>query len=344
MGAFSSFFAQLRQFFPPDLSPSYLRAELAPVWQTAEIAAGGMLFALSFGLLLALIIGARLPGSRALYALLVAVRSIPDLTLAILCVVLVGLGPGAGLVAIATYYGAAMGKVAGDLFVSADPGPVESLSSTGAGRFTVAFYGLMPLRLKDLMTYGAYDIECAMRAAVIVGAVGAGGIGTELIGSINALDYQRTTTLVLLLILLIAVFDKLAWLVRRYPRLLVAFVVLGLYSAWDLRPRMFAFSHTVEVLRRMWPPQLSPEQIHALPRLAGETLLVAFAGTAMAMVFAFPLGAAAARNLSPAVIHAPVRRLLEMLRAIPEVVWGLLFISAGVMGPRAGVIALALHS
>src|SRR5947209_1077706 len=145
MGAFSSFFAQLRQFFPPDLSPSYLRAELAPVWQTVEIAAGGMLFSLSFGLLLALIIGALLP---------------------------------------------------------------------------------------------------RMRAAVIVGAVGAGGIGTELIGSINALDYQRTTTLVLLLVLMMAAFDKLAWLVRRYPRLLAGFAILGLYSAWDLRPKMLALSHT----------------------------------------------------------------------------------------------------
>ena len=62
---------------------------------------------------------------------------------------------------------------------------------------------------------------------------------------------------VLLLVLMIAAFDKLAWLVRRYPRLLAAFAILGLYSAWDLRPRMFAFSHTVEVLRRMWPPLMS---------------------------------------------------------------------------------------
>lgn len=344
MYAPDSLFSQMRQFFPPDLSPSYLRAELPAVWQTVELAAGGMLFALSIGLLLALIIGARLPGWRFLYAALVAVRSIPDLTLAILCVVIVGIGPGAGLLAIAIYYGAAMGKVGGDLFASADRGPVESLAATGAARFTVAFYGQLPLRFKDMLTYGAYDFECAMRAAMIVGAVGAGGIGTELVGAINGLEYQRVTTLVLLLVLLIAIFDKLAWLVRKYPRLLLAFVALGAYSAWDLRPGMFALSHTWQVLRTMWPPRLSPEQVHALPGLVGETFLIAVGGTVIAMLMALPLGAAAARNLSPAWLREPVRRLLEILRAIPEVVWGLIFVSAAIMGPPSGIAALALHS
>src|SRR5262249_16934397 len=132
MSGLDYFVSQLRQFYPPDLSPSYLRAERVPLVQTVEIAAGGMVFALGLGLVLALIIGARLPGSRILYSSLVALRSVPDLTLAILCVMLFGLGPGAGILAIALYYGAAMGKVFGDLFISADPGPVEALQATGA--------------------------------------------------------------------------------------------------------------------------------------------------------------------------------------------------------------------
>jgi phosphonate transport system permease protein len=237
-----------------------------------------------------------------------------------------------------------MGKVCGDLFLSADPGPVESLGSTGAGPFTIAFYGLLPLRLKDLLTYGAYDFECAMRAAVIVGAVGAGGIGTELVSTINQYDSQKTTTLVILLVLLIAAFDKLATLVRKYPSLLAGFVVVGVLSAWINRPRMFAFTHTLDVLGRMWPPHLTPVQVHDLPQLLGETLAIAFGGTALAVVFALPLGALAARNLAPTFLHFPVRRLLEMLRAVPEVVWGLLLVCASLMGPRAGMLALALHS
>lgn len=343
MYAQNSLLTQVRQFLPPDLSPGYLRAELPALWQTVELAAGGMLFAVSIGLLLALIIGARLPGWRFLYSILVAVRCIPDLTLAILCVMIVGLGPGAGLAAIAIYYGAAMGKVGGDLFASADRGPVESLAATGAGRFTVAFFGRLPLRFKDLLTYGAYDFECAMRAAMIVGTVGAGGIGTELVGAVNFLDYPHVTTLVLLLVLLIALFDKITWLVRKHPGLLLLFVPLGAYSTWDLRPQMFAWSHTLNTLHKMWPPRLSSDQIHGLPGLIGETLLIAFAGTMIAMVASVPLGMAAARNVSPAFLREPARRLLELLRAIPEVVWGLIFVSAAVMGVPAGIAAIALH-
>src|SRR5260370_27532764 len=113
----------LGQFFPPDLSLSFLWAERVPLLETVEIAAGAMLFALTFGLLLALVIGARLPGSRLLYSLLVALRSIPDLTMAILCVVIVGLGPGAGILAIAIYYRTAMARVCGDLLLSPHPLP-----------------------------------------------------------------------------------------------------------------------------------------------------------------------------------------------------------------------------
>ena len=344
MHALVNFFAQLRLFFPPDFSPSFLWAERVPLLQTVEIAAGAMVFSISIGLVLALIIGARLPGSRMLYAALVTLRCIPDLTMAILFVVLVGIGPGAGMLAIAVYYGAAMGKVCGDLFVSAEPGPVESLASTGAGAFTVAFYGQLPLRLKDLLTYGAYDFECAMRASVIVGAVGAGGIGTELVGYINATDYHRAATLVVMLIALIAVFDLLALAVRKYPQLLLIFVAGGLASAWDCRPQMFAWSHTLDVLRRMWPPRIPPEHLGDLPRLLGETLAIAFGGTALAVLLAVPLGAAAARNLAPAWMHFPVRRLLEGLRAIPEVIWGLLLVTMAGIGPKSGILALALHS
>jgi phosphonate transport system permease protein len=344
MSSLETLSSLLKQFFPPDLSRAYLWAERGPLLETVEIAAGAMLFALAIGMALALIIGARLPGSRLLYSFLVSLRSIPDLTMAILCVVIVGIGPGAGMLAIAIYYGAAMGKVGGDLFLSADPGPVESLRATGAGPLTVAFYGLLPLRLKDLLTYGAYDFECAMRAAVIVGAVGAGGLGTELVSAINQYDYQHISTLVILLVLMIALFDALASLARKYPAMLLGFAVGGAFSAWINRPQMFAFSHTVEVLRRMWPPYLPEKQVFELPSLIGQTLAIALGGTALAVVFALPLGALAARNLAPAFLHFPARRLLEFLRAVPEVVWGLLLVCAAVIGPRAGMLALALHS
>ena len=344
MSGLESAVSLLRQFFPPDLSPSYLKAALVPLFETLEMAAGAMFLALIAGLICSLIIGARLPGSRGLYALLTSLRSIPDLTLAILCVVLLGLGPAAGTLALALFYSAALGKIFADLFSSADPGPIEALHSTGATRIMVALYGLLPLRLKDLLTYGGYEFESAIRASVIIGAVGAGGIGTELVGSLNMTDYHRATTLIIMLVGLIAAIDLLVWYIRRQPKVLVVLAAFGAFAAWEHRPHLIALTHALKTFTTMLPPQLPAEALWQVPALIGQTLMIAFGGTLLAMTCALPLGLAAARNLSPTFISFPARRLLETLRAIPEVVWGLVLIGIAGLGPRVGILALGLHS
>jgi phosphonate transport system permease protein len=184
-------FSLIASFFPPYLAPSYLVALVVPLLQTLGMAAGGMLVACLVGLPLAMLIGAQVTGARALYAVLAAVRAIPDLTLAILCVVVVGIGPAAGMLALAIFYTAMIGKVAADLFLAADWQPIEALRSTGATRLMVALYGLLPITLSNLVSMGCYSFECAVRAAVIVGAVGGGGLGSELIGTIAGFDYRR---------------------------------------------------------------------------------------------------------------------------------------------------------
>lgn len=344
MPGLDSAISLLRQFFPPDLSLSYIRAETAPLFETLEIAAGAMFLALIIGLVFSLIIGARLPGSRALYALLTSFRSIPDLTLAILCVVLVGLGPAAGTLALTLFYSAAMGKIFADLFSSADPGAIEALHATGATRSMVAFYGLLPLRLKDLLTYGGYEFESAIRASVIVGAVGAGGIGTELVGSLNMTDYHRATTLIIMLVALIASVDFFGFYVRRQPRLLLVLAAFGAAAAWHHWPHVRVVAQALKTFRTMVPPQLPAEAIRELPSLIGQTLLIAVGGTLMAVICALPLGVAAARNISPLFISFPVRRVLEALRAVPEIVWGLILIGIAGLGPKVGILALGLHS
>ncbi len=344
MHGLEGFISLLKQFFPPNFDLRYLWALRVPILETLEMAAGAMLFAGTAGLLLAVYIGARLPGWRVLYSLLASLRAIPDLTMAILFVVVVGIGPPSGMLALATFYAAAMGKVFADLFVSADPDPVDALHATGARPLMVALYGLLPLRSKDLLTYGSYEFESKVRACVIVGAVGAGGLASELIGTINQMEYRNTAAVIILLVLLIAFIDRITWLVRRYPLLLLAFIPLGVISAWINRPQMFALAHTLAVVRAMLPPKLSLQDLHEVPRLVGETLFIAFGGTALAALAAIPLGAAAARNLAPTVVYTLVRRVLEVMRAIPDVIWGLLLVTTAVMGPGAGLLAIGLHS
>jgi phosphonate transport system permease protein len=333
----------LGQFFPPDLSLRYLKAALTPLGQTIEMAAGGMLIAIVVGMAAGIWVGAALPGHRWIYAALASVRSVPDLTLGILCVVVVGIGPAAGMLALAIFYSAAVGKIFADLFRAADREPIRSLQATGASRLSVALFGLLPLRSKDILSYGSYEFESAVRCSVIVGAVGGGGIGTELVGTINALDFRRATTIILLLIALIAVIDTCARWIKQRPAILFAVFPLAAVAFWQDRPSMLAFSHSISTFAGMLPPNLPHEAVAKLPKLLLETAEIALGGTFFAMLGALPLGLAAARNFVPPWISLPVRRLLEALRAIPEIVWGLVLVSIIGTGPEAGIIALALH-
>lgn len=337
-------FAVFGEVFPPDLSIHYLAALAVPMLQTLGMAAGGMLIACAAGLPLALIIGARAPGARILYEILTAVRAIPDLTLAILCVVVFGIGPAAGMLALAAFYTAMIGKIFADLFLSAEQRPLEALRVTGASRTSVALFGLIPLKLKDLLTQGCYSFECAVRAAVIVGAVGGGGLGTELIGTLNAFDYHRVTTLIIVLILTMSVLDHVSWVVRRVPRLVFLLIPSGAAALWIYRPDLLALGHAAVTLGTMVPPQLPVEAFEQIPRLLGETIVIAGGGTMLGAIVALPLGLASARNLAPLALTGGTRLLLEALRAVPEVVWGLVLVSVIGVGPIAGVIALGLHS
>ena len=331
-------------FFPPDLSLSYLHALLVPIAQTIGMAAAGMLVAFALGIPLAVAIATRAPGHRVIVGVLSALRAIPDLTLAILAVVLLGLGPAAGIAALAVFYTAMVGRVFGDLFLAADAAPLEALRATGAPRVAIAAFGLIPLTQADLLTFGTYAFECAMRASIIVGAVGGGGIGTELVGNLNNLDYHRTLTLVIVLVALVAGVDGFGMLARSRPRLVLLLVPLGLVSLWLYRPQLFAFGHAMHTFAAMFPPQLRAVQVASLPLVIAQTLAIAVGGTLLGAALAFPLSLAAARRLVPVAVALAVRRVLDIARAIPELVFGVILVVTVGIGPLAGALALGLHS
>ncbi len=334
----------LRSFFPPVLDPSYLRALGGPVLETLGLTFGAMLVAFAISLPLGVAAGLRLPGTRALLAVLSAIRAIPDLTLAILCVILFGVGPGAGLLALAIYYSAAVAKMFADILRTAPREPLQALASTGASRLQVALFGLLPLKRADLLTYGAFEFESALRASVVVGAVGGGGIGTELVGSLAAFDFRRVTTQILVLVALVAGFDRVAGTIKRRPVWLLALAPLGGLALILYAPRMFALPHAVQVVGDMVPPRLTAQGWAELPQRIWETVWMALAGTAGAVVAGLLAGAAGACGLSPPWLAIPVRRAMELLRTVPEVVWGLVLIALVGVGPTAGAWALGLHS
>ena len=331
-------------FFPPDLAPHYLIALIGPVLESIGMTAAAMLLAYLVSLPVGLYIGSRGPGSAAVQGLLSGLRAIPDLTLAIFCVIFVGVGPAAGMAAMALFYTAAVGKIFGDLFRTAERGPLEALRATGASPLQVAVFGLLPLKLRDVLSYGSYEFESAIRASVIVGAVGGGGLGAELVGTLNAFDFHRTTTLLIVLILMVALIDQVTVRLRRNAGWLLLALPPAAYALWLYLPEQSSLGHAARTMAAMFPPALDTDAWIAVPHLLAETAEMALFGTLLGVALALPLGLLSARNIAPRYVAFPVRRGLEALRAIPEVVWGLVLVAVVGIGPSAGILALGLHS
>jgi phosphonate transport system permease protein len=117
-----------------------------------------------------------------------------------------------------------------------------------------------------------------------------------------------------------------------------------LISLWLYRPQIFAFTHAVHTFAAMFPPYLRAAQIASLPLLIAQTLGIAVGGTLIGALLAFPASIVAARRIVPFAVAIVVRRIFDVARAIPELVFGLILIVTVGIGPLAGALALGLHS
>jgi phosphonate transport system permease protein len=315
-----------------------------PVWQTIAMASAGTLVAIVVGTPLAAYIAGRAPGARALLFVISGIRAIPDLTLAILAVVVVGIGPAAGVAALAIFYTAMIARMYAQLLGTAPPAALNALAATGASRLQITLYGTLPTTLRDLISFGGYAFDCALRSSIIVGAVGAGGLGAEIVGSIDALDYRRVAVLITVLVALVWIVDWFAAHVRRRPVLATVLLPLGIAGILTSHPVVFAFVHALHTFASMWPPLLDGRALAQLPVAIFETLEIAVLGTGLAIVFAIPLGLLGARRFAPPALTYLVRRGFDVLRSVPEVVIGLILVVAVGVGPLAGALALGIHS
>jgi phosphonate transport system permease protein len=174
--------------------------------------------------------------------------------------------------------------------------------------------------------------------------VGGGGLGGELVGSLAAFDFPRVTTQILLLVALVAILDQVAAWLRQHPRWLLALIPVGAFALTQYLPHLFALDHAVHVFAQMLPPELTANQWLTLGQRLWETAWMAIAATTGAVIIAIFAGLMSARNLAPGWLAWPVRRAMEFLRSVPEVVWGLVLITVIGVGPTAGAVALCLHS
>jgi len=214
---------------PPDLAGGFLLRVARESWRTVAMATAGVSLAflaaapLTFVSTRVLSISALagrmaiLPFALRLLArwLLILLRSVPELVWALVFVRVVGLGPTAGVLAIALTYTGMLGKVYGEILESGESHAAQSLLRNGSSRLQAFFYALLPQNAAELISYTVFRWECAIRSSVVLGYVGAGGLGQMIDDSTKSLEGGQITTLLLVFVALVALSDRVsAWLRR----------------------------------------------------------------------------------------------------------------------------------
>jgi phosphonate transport system permease protein len=209
-------------FFPPTLGSEFLGLVARETWRTVAIATAGITLALVLAIPLTLLstrvlslsaLSGRMAHGpfalrQAMRWLLIVLRSIPELVWALVLVRVVGLGPTAGVLAIALTYGGMLGKVYGEILESGETPAAQALMRNGAGRLQAFFYAVLPTNAAELVSYTVYRWECAIRSSVVLGFVGAGGLGQQMDNSAKMFNGGEMATMLLVFIALVAVADR----------------------------------------------------------------------------------------------------------------------------------------
>lgn len=221
----------LAGFWPVAHSAEFLGLLLDATLQTLAIATAGIALALLLAVPASLLASQALSLSAAsrggrpgwlgqclrwpVRGVLIFLRSVPEIVWALLFVRAVGLGPTAGVLAIAITYAGMLGKVYAEIFESVDQRPAHALLQAGSGRLAALAYGILPNAAAELTSYTVYRWECAVRASVVMGFVGAGGLGQQIDLSMRMFAGDEVASMLLTFLLLVLLADQLSRLLRR---------------------------------------------------------------------------------------------------------------------------------
>lgn len=218
-------FAKMGKFIAELLSPSFefkFLAKLLPATlETLAMSALGTLIAAILGLALALPASRTFAGDPARWRfvtrlVLNALRSIPELVWAALLLISAGLGPFAGTLALGIHTTGVLGRLFAEALENAPAEPGEALRTRGLSEFRVFWYALVPQVLPQLISYTLYRWENNIRAAAVLGVVGAGGLGQMLAFHMGLFQMSETSTVLIAMLLLVALVDGLSYLSRRF--------------------------------------------------------------------------------------------------------------------------------
>lgn len=210
----------LADFFSRAWPPSFDRfgSLFRALVETFQMAIIGTLVGVILSLPLAILASRGLTGLRFLEgparALVALFRTVPDLVWALIFVIAVGLGPFAGTLALAIDTAGFCGRFFAEAMEDVDKGPADALRAQGVRRIDTIFCATIPAALPAFVTTSLFALEKATRSSVVLGLVGAGGIGLELKVAMDLFDYQRASTIILMIFVLVVAVEQAGALVR----------------------------------------------------------------------------------------------------------------------------------
>jgi phosphonate transport system permease protein len=207
----------LARSWPPDFSQ--LPEAAWPTLETVDIALFGTVVAVFLALPLAVLAARNTTPARPFWwgarGLIALARAVPDLVWALLFVTAVGLGPFPGALAISVHSVGMLGRLFSEVIEDMDMGPVEALTMTGASRLAVFTHAVVPGVLPSLLGIALYRLDENIRSSLVLGFVGAGGIGFQLLTAMNLFQYRTVSLLLLVTFVLVMAAERLSAALRQ---------------------------------------------------------------------------------------------------------------------------------
>lgn len=210
----------LVRMVPPNLG--FMDKLWKPALESLYVAIWGTILSIAIALPVCFFAARNLSPNRAVFhamrQILNAMRGINEIILALIFVAAIGLGPFAGVLALAVHGAGMLGKFFAEAIEDIDEGPIEAFRSAGVGRFKTVLFGVLPQVLPAWLGTVFYRLETNVRQATVLGMVGAGGIGFELVSSMKLFQYQDTAMCILVILAMVLVADLLSSKIRAMIR------------------------------------------------------------------------------------------------------------------------------
>ena len=291
-------------------------------------------------------------------------RTIPDMVWALVFIVAFGLGPVPGILCLTLCTVGLLTKFYSEAVESIDPKPMEALIATGSHNLGVIRHAILPQVIPVFTSYTLYMLDSNIRGAVTVGIIGAGGIGVELYIQMEMLHFSNVATILIVIVAMVVLINRISAYLRKgiidgtifrgsrkiYDALIVVVAaIIGTVAVFwtlsqiDYNLLIAGGPKAYFVFSTFWPPDFSNFDLYT--SLMVQTIAMAISGTTIAVLLSLPLAILMSRNITKnKIVNNVVRECVNLLRAIPEMIMGILFVAAVGLGPFAGVLAIALHS